>query len=96
MDGGQILSVRSECGDRPSSDLGEPAQSLKFNMKWAYKVPKAGGLSIFKKDTWRAIDISLIGNLKEGSALSFQLTICEIMIRSGLSDLVLIQRNSSR
>jgi hypothetical protein len=31
--GGQISSVRYKHGDRPSSDLGEPARYLKFNMK---------------------------------------------------------------
>jgi len=82
---GKISSIRSERGDQPSSDLGEPTRSLKFNMKQAYKVPKVGGPSIFKKDTCRAIGILLTGKLKEGSSLSFQLA-----IRSGPSDLELI------
>jgi hypothetical protein len=86
-DGGQISSVRSEHGDRPSSDLGEPARSLKFNMKRAYKVPKTGGPSIIGQDTWLQFNISLTGKSKEGSSLTFQLAICEIAIRSGPSDL---------
>jgi hypothetical protein len=36
-------------------------------MKWAYKVPKAGGPSIFKKDTWRATRISLTCTLEEST-----------------------------
>jgi hypothetical protein len=52
-------------------------------MKWAYKVLKAGGSSIVEEYTWRGINNSLTGKSKEGSALTFQLTICEITIRSG-------------
>jgi hypothetical protein len=52
-------------------------------MKRAYKVPKAGGSSIVEEYTWRGINISLTGKSKEGSALTFQLAICEIVIRSG-------------
>jgi hypothetical protein len=40
---------------------------FKCNMKWAYKVPKAGGPSIFKKDTWRATRISLTCTLEEST-----------------------------
>jgi hypothetical protein len=52
-------------------------------MKRAYKVPKAGGSSIVEEYTWRGINISLTGKSKEGNALTFQLAICEITIRSG-------------
>jgi hypothetical protein len=40
---------------------------FKYKMKWAYKVPKAGGPSIFKKDTWRATRISLTYTLEEST-----------------------------
>jgi hypothetical protein len=54
-----------------------------YKMKQAYKVSKAGGSSIVEEYTWRGISISLTGKSKEGSALTFQLTICEIIKRSG-------------
>jgi hypothetical protein len=55
---------------------------FKYKMKQACKVPKAGGSSIIKEYTWRGINILLTGKSKEGSALTFQLVICEIAIRS--------------
>jgi hypothetical protein len=51
IDGGQISGVRSEHGVRPYLDLGEPTRSLKCKEKRAYKISKAGGLSIFGQDT---------------------------------------------
>jgi hypothetical protein len=69
-DGGQISGVRSERGVRPSLDPGEPARSLKCKEKRAYKIPKAGGPSIFGQDTWSQINISLTGKSKEGGALT--------------------------
>jgi hypothetical protein len=56
---------------------------FKYKMKRAYKVPKEGGSSIIEEYTWRGINISLTGKSKEVNALTFQLTICEITIRSG-------------
>jgi hypothetical protein len=85
--GGHISSVRSERGDRTSSDLGEPALYLKFNMKRAYKVPKIVGPSIIGQDMWLQFSISLTRKSKEGSSLTFQLAICEITIIFGPSDL---------
>jgi hypothetical protein len=67
-DGGQISGVRSEHGDRPSLDPGEPARSLKCKVKRAYKILKAGGPSIFGQDTWLKINISLTERSKEGGA----------------------------
>jgi hypothetical protein len=51
IDGGQISGIRSKSGVRLSLDLGEPARSLKYKEKRAYKIPKAGGPSIFVHDT---------------------------------------------
>jgi hypothetical protein len=55
---------------------------FKYKMKLAYKVPKEGGSSIVEEYTWKGINISLTEKSKEGSALTFQLMICEIVIRS--------------
>jgi hypothetical protein len=59
-------------------DQGEPACSLKSKEKWVYKIMKEGGSSIFGQDTWSQINIPLTKKSKEGSALSFQLTKCEM------------------
>jgi hypothetical protein len=44
--------VRSEHQTQPSLDHEEPARSLKCKEKRAYKIPKEGGPSIFRHDTW--------------------------------------------
>jgi hypothetical protein len=86
-----ISGIRSERGARPSSDLGEPARSLKCKVKQAYKIPKAGGPSIFGQDTWSQINFSLTGKSKKGGAPTSDITIREITkhkvpMRSGPSD----------
>jgi hypothetical protein len=47
-------------------------------VKRDYKIPKAGGPSIFGQDTWSQISFSMTGNSKKGGAQTSNIAICEI------------------